>query len=110
MKIRGAILTLFLLTNANAQIQEVSDEGTTSMSPHRHEGMEELRKDLPIMSDEVYLREDVDPIPITLIGNDPSNAPGGGGTLVPKDFVPASPPPELPWWERWWNGLVGFFS
>lgn len=110
MKTWSIILTLVLLTDAQAHIQEVSDEITGSLSPHRHEGMEELRKDMPIMSDEAYLREQIDPIPITLIGNDPSNAPGGGGTLMPKNFVPASPSPELPWWERWWNGIVGFFS
>lgn len=129
MRLWGALCLVAYISSADARIIDAADRsddketrGGISVTSHtedqprqeenltndKGEGaslLKENRETLLLPKEEVEKPE-----PYLILPVDKLSPPSGGVRLIDPKFVnenPLLPAPEIPWWERWWNWLVG---
>ena len=127
MGIWGVFCLIFFINEASARIIDMPDKtdqreermgvGVSPKDDTLKEGKGEppsfLRENSEGLSTS---KEEIEkPDPYVIISTDKPSAPGGGlpsldPSVIAEMILPPFPEPELPWWERWWNGVVEWFA
>jgi hypothetical protein len=127
MKMWGVFCLIWCISEANARIIDIPDKGdsreerlgvgvspkdeaSNNGKPESSSFLRENSEGLSTSKEEIEKAE-----PYVIIATDKPAGPGGGlpsldPNVIAEMVLPPFPAPELPWWERWWNGVMEWFG